>query len=110
MTLLRLSDDLAAAAERLGRPRRLRAPLAIAFGVLALGGAGAAAPDFWQPQLGDDRRGHPTASSSDVPAEQLERFGVLRREPTAGDRGQPVRSALTYLAPDFDGIRTEGVR
>jgi hypothetical protein len=110
MTLLRLSDDLAAAAERLARPRRLRAPLAIAFVVLAAGGAGAAATDFWQPQLGDHRRGHPTASASDGPREQLERFAVLRRPANEADRGPQVREALTYLGRQHEGIRTNSVR
>jgi hypothetical protein len=110
MTLLRMSGDLAAAAEGLARPRRLRAPLAIALGVLAAGGAAATATDFWQPQLGDDRRGHPTASASDLPREQLERFAVLRRPANENDRGPQVREALTYFGPQFEGIRTNAVR
>lgn len=115
MTLLpALSRDLEAAAERQAtrhaRRRRLGLSGFAMVGVLVVGGAATAATGIWSPQVGDDRRGTPRISGSEVPQEQLDHFAVLRRDATQADRGPAVRSALTFLSPKYDGIRTESVR
>jgi hypothetical protein len=117
MTLMTgLAADLALAGDRLARrdaSRRRRARFAAlaTTGALVLGGATAAATSFWQPQLGDDRRGHPTASDSSPPQDQLDRFGVLRRAADAADRGEQTRYALSFVDPNtYTGIRTDYVR
>lgn len=96
-----------------GGSRDRRTPLLTAgavVAVLAAGGVATAAVTGWNPQLGDDRRGHPTADPSLPPAEQLDRLAVLRREPSAADRGVEVRNALSYFSPASRGIRTDSVR
>lgn len=115
MTLLpALSRDLEAAAERQAerhaRRRRIGMSGLAMVGVLVVGGGATAATGIWSPQVGDDRRGTPRISASEVPREQLDRFEVLRRPATPADRGPAVRSALTFLSPQYDGIRTESVR
>ncbi len=116
MTVLEgFSHDLAAAGERLARRDLVRrrharfAALAVAA-ILAIAGAAVAATAIWQPQLGDDRRGHPTASGSAPPADQLEHLGVLRRDQTDADRGAQSRYALSFQDPSLKGIRTAYVR
>ena len=110
-----LSHDLAAAGDRLAglqarRARRARLTAVIAAGALAVGGVAVAATSIWNPQLGDDRFGHATASSSRPPADQLEMLGVLRRAPTDADRGAQSQYALTFFGPDVHGVRTDSVR
>jgi hypothetical protein len=92
------------------RRRRLRAGL-LAFGAIAVTATALAATGAWSPQVGDDRRGHPTISASSVPQDQLAHFGVLRRPATDADHGAQVRYALRYLdARSFAGVRTDAVR
>jgi hypothetical protein len=117
MTVLdALSNDLAAASERLARRelalrRRARVAAIAVTGVLALGGAGAAASSLWSPRLGDDRIGHPSESSSPPPSDQLAQLGVLRRAQTDADRGASSLAALRDSGSDeFKGVRTDYVR
>lgn len=99
-----------AAAPARPRRRRLRAGL-LAFGAIAVTGTALAVTGAWNPQVGNDRRGHPTISGSAVPGDQLAHFGVLRRPATDADRGAKVRYALRYLdARSFAGVRTDAVR
>jgi len=115
MTVLQqFSNELAAAAQRQARRetvvhRRARITGLAVAGVLMLGGV-AAATTIWQPQLGGNRRGTPTASLSAPPADQLAEFGVLRRAPTAGDHGAQSTYALRFLDPSLHGVRTDYVR
>jgi hypothetical protein len=100
----------AAAPARLRRRRRLRAGL-LAVGAVVATGSALAATGAWNPQVGDDRRGHPTISGSAVPDDQLAHFGVLRRPATDADHGPKVQYALRYLdARSFAGVRTDSVR
>jgi hypothetical protein len=82
----------------------------VVVGLLALGAVTAAATTLWNPQLGDDRRGHPVAADSSPPADQLERLAVLRRDATAEDHGEEVRFALSRFSPEVGAIRTDFVR
>jgi hypothetical protein len=109
------SQQLSLAGDRLARReavvrRRRRTTGVVAAGVLALGGVTAAATTIWNPQLGDDRRGHAVATADAPPPGQLERFGVLRRDQTDADRGAQATDALTFHDPGFDGIRTPWIR
>lgn len=107
-----LSDDLAAAADRMGRPRR-RPFLPIVGGglsIVALAGVATAATGVWHPQIGDDRRGTPTLSATAVPAEQLKLLGVLRRPATPEDRNAEVRGVLRLVGRGYRGVRTDAVR
>lgn len=115
MTLLNdLSSDLSEAAgrraRRRARRRRLRLSGITVAGVLAVGGVATAATGVWSPQLGDEHRGHPAASASSVPPEQLKHFAVLRRPANEADRGAQSRYALKFLDPKFHGVRTDAVR
>lgn len=98
------------AAVRRSRLPRLLTPVAAGFAALALTAVAAAAIGVWNPSLGDDRRGHPTSGTSDVPAEQLERFGVLRRPANATDRDARTAAALRYLNGRFEGVRVDRIR
>ncbi|MDP2711646.1 MAG: hypothetical protein Q8O56_10550 [Solirubrobacteraceae bacterium] len=114
------AERLAAQPAAMGARGRIRARLsAIRRGRLAtfaaaatlLAGGAAAATELWRPQLGDERRGNPTASASSPVAEQLARFGVLRRDANPADRSEQVRYALSMFGPrNVQGIRTEHVR
>jgi hypothetical protein len=116
MTLLPdLSHDLVAVAQRKARHhvavrRRVRVAGLTLGGALALGGVVATAATIWTPQLGDDHRGHPVASASAPPVEQLARLGVLRRAATDADHGAESAYALRLMDPDLQGIRTGYVR
>lgn len=116
MTLLsRLQDELIDAgdrmAERQTHRRRRHRLLGVVLGGTVLVSGVAVAATIWQPQLGSEQRGRPSADAQAPPAQQLERFAVLRRHPTARDRGTLARYALTQLAPHHvDGVRTEYVR
>jgi hypothetical protein len=70
----------------------------------------AAATALWSPTLGDEQRGRPTPSAADVPADQLRRFGVLRRPVGAADRDATTERALRYLDRRFDGVRVQRIR
>ncbi|MEO8969349.1 MAG: hypothetical protein ABI427_17660 [Solirubrobacteraceae bacterium] len=116
MTVLpTLSGELTLAADRLARRsaarrHQARAGSALAVGALGLAGVAAGATGLWNPQLGDARRGQPTSSASQPPAEQLARFGVLRRASTDADRGAETQYALKLLDPSFHGVRSAYVR
>jgi hypothetical protein len=111
-----LSVELAAAGERLARRgarRRRRARLAATVAVALLGLVGAAFATgtfFWQPQLGNDSQGHPTASPSAVPPAQLDVLSVLRRPQTDSDRGAAAQYAARWLGAEFRGVRTNSIR
>jgi hypothetical protein len=110
-----LSADLAAAGDRLARraARRRRRVRIFAITIALLGllsTAAATATLFWQPQLGNDSQGHPTASTSDVPADQLALLSVLRRPQTDADRGAAGRYAASWLGRQFRGVRTDSIR
>jgi hypothetical protein len=90
--------------------RRVRRTGLAAAGVLTLGTAVATATSIWQPQLGDGRRGHPTADFSSPPADELAALGILRRASTAVDRSAESTYALRLLDPSLHGVRTAYVR
>lgn len=114
--LVSLSTDLAVAGERLAQRavvRRHRGKLAVFLsgGVLALGGIAVATEGLWRPQLGDERRGRPTAiPAAPAPAGQRGFLGVLRREQTAADRGAAAEYAARLLGQGFGGVRTATFR
>lgn len=89
---------------------RWRAVLIGAAATVSVVGVAAAATGLWNPSLGDDQRGHPSAASTDVPAVQLDRFGVLRRAADATDRDATTEHALRYLDSRFEGVRTQRIR
>lgn len=92
-------------------PRRLNlSALAATMGVLAVGATATAAVGLWDPPLGENQPTQATAGSSEVPAEQLDRFGVLRRDATAEDRDAATRNALRYLSDKYQGVRTDRIR
>jgi hypothetical protein len=99
-----------------GRRRRRRlaagrlSPVFAVLGTLVVAAGAAAATGLWNPSLGDDDRGRPSASASEVPAEQLERFSILRRPAAAADRDAVTEGALRYLNGRFAGVRTERIR
>jgi hypothetical protein len=107
-----LSDDLAAAAERAVPPRRRRLLAIIGGGlvVVAVAGGATAATGVWRPQIGDERRGHPTISATQAPPAQLRVLGVLRRPAADADRGPDVRRILRLVGRGLRGVRTDAVR
>lgn len=111
-----LEAGLEAAAERHAgraarRRRQGRLAALVAAALLGLTGAGAAtATFFWQPQLGNESQGHPTASPADAPPAQREVLGVLRRPQIDADRGAAARYAARWVGSDFRGVRTSSIR
>ncbi|WP_244406500.1 hypothetical protein [Patulibacter medicamentivorans] len=110
-----LRDNLANAAERLaseqvGRRRRRRIALGATVATLAIAGGATAATGLWTDSIGDDQRGRSPVAADGPPAEQIERFAVLRRDAEPADRSPEVRRALKYLDPDYQGVRVEYVR
>jgi len=81
-----------------------------AVGVLALGGVAAGAATLWAPQLGDSHRGHPTATATPPPADELADLSVLRRAATDADRGAQSQYALKLFDRDMHGVRLDSVR
>jgi hypothetical protein len=116
LVLESLSLELAAAAERqarraIRRRRHVRWSAAVVVVLLGSGGAAAATGTFfWQPQLGNESQGHPSASRSGVPADQLEVLAVLRRPQTDTDRGAAARYAARWFGTQFRGVRTNSIR
>lgn len=99
-------------APKRGHARWRRRP-ALTFAVVltvSAATAATAATGLWSPVLGDDQRGHPTTAVDDVPADQLQRFGVLRRAAAEVDRDAETRSALAYLDPSLEGVRVQRIR
>ncbi|HWH94740.1 MAG TPA: hypothetical protein VNT03_12845, partial [Baekduia sp.] len=89
-------------------PRRAALTFAV---LLATAGSAFAASTIWSPQLGDDHRGHPQASTIDATPEQRSIIATLRRPQVAADRGDNVQTALRYLSPgEVQGIRLSEVR
>jgi hypothetical protein len=90
-------------------PRR-RAGL-LAFAAVLAGGTALAATTPWDPQVGDNHRGHPTIAQTAIPADQLAALGVLRRAQTDADRGPRVQAALMDLpADEFAGVHLDSAR
>jgi hypothetical protein len=90
--------------------RRWTTVLIAAAATLSAAAAAAAATGVWSPSLGDDHRGHPTAATSDVPASQLQHFGVLRRPADNTDRDALTQRALRDLDARFEGVHTQRIR
>ncbi|MEH3053804.1 MAG: hypothetical protein PGN13_07300 [Patulibacter minatonensis] len=110
-----LAEQLGARAEALAKPntfwrRHLRGVAVLLLALTGASGVAYASRGLWQPQLGDDHRGHATASASPVPDDQLEALGVLRRPQTATDRGWASRYALRFQDESAKGVRTGAVR
>lgn len=107
-----VSDDLAAAAERIARPRRHRVLPVIggSLAVVAAAGVATAATGVWRPQVGDAQRGTPSISDRPIPAELTARLEVLRRPATPADRSAEVRRVLRYVGGGYRGVRTDAVR
>ena len=93
-----------------GVARRLTTVIVGAAVTVSAAGAAAAATGLWSPSLGDDHRGHPTVATSDVPAKQLQHFGVLRRPADDTDRDAITQGALRELDTSFQGVRTQRIR
>lgn len=115
--LTSLEHELVQAAHRqsAGRGGRRRGPgrglVAGAALALAVPAAAAAAVAVWQPSLGDDRRGHPSAATSRPSARAQESMAVLRRPQTAEDREPSVQRALSLLSPStVSGVQTASIR
>ena len=83
---------------------------AVALLTVSVVGVAAATTGLWNPPLGDAKRGHPTVASSDVPADQLQNFGVLRRPADSLDRDTLTRRALRDLDGGLEGVRTQRIR
>jgi len=88
-----------------------KASVVLGAGAIVLGGAAvSAATGLWNPPLGNDDAGHASRGSSDVPADQLASFEVLRRAATDADRDAAAANALRYLDDAFIGVRVERIR
>lgn len=114
-SVLGLDEQLSASAARLAQRlalqrRRRRLIVTTVLALLAVAGVAAAARQVWSPSLGDDKRGHPTASTDPPPESQLALLGVLRRDANEHDRDAPALNALRFLDPSLKGIRTDWVR
>ena len=113
-----LSDDLAAAAERLAlappstrRKRRQRRRRFVALGTAALvgvGGVATAATGLWSPQIGD-RSDTPSIARDAPPQAQLDALGILRRPQTDADRGDSSEYTLRFFGY-LRGVRLDYVR
>lgn len=96
---------------RAGIFKRRRWPALVSgLAALSVAGVAAAATGLWSPPLGDDQRGHPSASTSEVPASQLQHLAILRRPADGADRDAITQSALRYLNDRFQGVRTASIR
>jgi hypothetical protein len=114
----------AAAARRKGSGRRIvgsrSTRIAVAgLACLAFGGSAMAA-DWWDPGIGTDTliegdgsalygEGPATLARTPVPAAETEVLGVLRRDPTAEDRGAEVEATLAGVS-FVDRVRPDSVR
>lgn len=113
-----LSDDLAAAAERLAvtppsatRGRRGRRARFVALGtaaILGAGGVATAATGLWNPQIGDGSDA-PSIARDAPPRAQLDALGVLRRPQTDADRGENSEYTLKFFGY-LRGVRVDYVR
>jgi hypothetical protein len=93
---------------------------AIGLGCLAFGGSAMAATGVWNPGIGTDApfqgngsplsgEGPPAIVTTPVPGSMTEALGVLRRDPTAQDRGAEVEATLAGVS-FVDGVRPDSVR
>lgn len=73
-------------------------------------GTALAATQPWQPLLGGERQGHPTATGEPVSADALALLGILRRPQSEDDRGPLVEQALRSIGPQNHGVRVAAVR
>lgn len=81
---------------RIGVPRRVAVT---ALAALAIGGTAAATTGIWHPTIGDYAHdGPPSISEDPVPASIMNSLAVLRREPTARDRGPSVEETLHSIS------------
>ena len=113
-----LSDDLAAAAERLAltppsrrQGRRRRRARFVALGtaaIVGIGGVATAATGLWSPQIGDGSD-TPSIARDAPPQAQLDALGVLRRPQTAADRGENSEYTLRFFGY-LRGVRLDYVR
>jgi hypothetical protein len=90
--------------------RRLRTRTAVALGVAALAAGAAAATAPWQPLLGNEDQGRPTAGATPLDQATLALLSVLRRPQLDGDRGAAVALALRSIGEQNHGIRLPAVR
>ena len=92
---------------------------AIGVACLAFGGSAMAA-GVWNPGIGTDLpnsgsgsalsgEGPPAIVTTPVPGSVTEALGVLRRDPTAQDRGAEVEATLAGVS-SVDGVRPDSVR
>ncbi len=95
---------------RLRRPGHGRAGLYSVIGLLVFSGGAYASRGLWQPVLGNDATGHPTATHDAPPNRQLTHLSVLRRPQTDADRGIASSAALKAFRPQDGAIRTAAVR
>lgn len=85
--------------------------IAMTASALVIGGTALAATTPWSPTVGDDRRGHPTTATTDLPGDQLDALAVLRRPQDENDRTPNVQALLELLSADLTGgIRTDSIR
>ena len=113
-----LSDDLAAAAERLAvatpsltrrrRGRRGRFVALCTAAIVGVGGVATAATGLWNPQIGDGS-GTPSVARDAPPQAQLDALGVLRRPQTDADRGENSEYTLRFFG-SLRGVRLHYVR
>jgi hypothetical protein len=113
-----LSDDLAAAAERLAvtapsttrgrRGRRARFVALCTAAIVGVGGVATAATGLWNPQIGDGSDA-PSVARDAPPQAQLDALGVLRRPQTDADRGENSEYTLKFFG-SLRGVRLAYVR
>lgn len=82
-------------------PRRTIGLLTVAAALA--GGTALAATTPWSPTVGDERRGHPTLATTEVPAAQRDALAVLRRPQEDRDRTPAVAELLKLLIADLTG-------
>jgi hypothetical protein len=106
-----------AATRHAHRPARMRRrarlwTVAPALAATLVAVAVAVAAVVWRPLLGDSgRRGHPSASSTVLPAAQLKLLGVERRAQSPADRTPAVQAQLRLLVRTANrGVRTAAIR
>jgi hypothetical protein len=88
----------------------LARPLAVVFALTVLAGA-ATASSLWLVTVGNPNGGvNPGLSATSPPAAQLAALAVLRRAPTAADRGSAVQSDLEDVNEFATGVRSDYVR
>jgi hypothetical protein len=102
------SDQMVARQRR--RTQRFRLGLMTSAAVVTLGGGAVASQSLWAPLVGWEDGNRPSLSRESAPAAQEARFGVLRRDQTAGDRGTAARAALATMSGRYAGVKVAAVR